>query len=1452
MRATFSAWIAAVWLGALCHGTAPAQAQQPNDRAETSAAPADPLAPSTDARRDWGDAPPSFPTTQASNGARHIIKSNILLGEHIDAEPDGQPSANARGDDTNPPGAVKDEDGIVFATPLLPGQTATIVVTVTLTNVQSAFLNGWIDFSRNGNWGQSGERILTNRPVVKGLNTLSFAVPAAARAGPTVARFRLSSGPLNAPVGEAPDGEVEDYGIEITGPEAPQTAGIDFGDAPSTYPVTLARNGAAHRIEPGFFLGQRVDAETDGQPSAAATGDDTNPTGGLDDEDGVSAVGSFIPGRSLTAQVTASLPGKLDAWVDWDVNGTWETSEQIFASVNLVAGLNSLNFTVPAQARVGPTFARFRFSQSGGLTPTLPAEAVVNGTLNPDLIPVGEVEDYPVLVQEAENAGLIDFGDAPNTAPDSFPTLRAEDGARHITLALVENQPFVMLGTKVDLEADGQPSIGASGDDANDTHLPAPADEDDEDGITFTTPLRPGQQADVRVVVSSSAIEFRWLNAWIDFDGDGTWNQANEKIFSARQVQNGINNLTFTVPADAQAGTAYARFRITGGNSALPALSNIGFVGLMPIGEVEDEKVEIQPGESGTADFGDAPNDVAHSYPVTLANNGARHQNPTGVYLGARVDREADGVPSSNALGDDNNLPQDDEDGVRFPSQLVPGQTARLDVTVTLTGFQLAFLHGWVDFNGDGTWTQANEHVFKALRVNAGLNPLQIDVPADAAPGLTFARFRITGGSALPGTEIPFTGSVADGEVEDYAVGIRRPPAGGPCEGDHTGTDFWLTFPGNYAPDPANSLSARLRIVGTNGVTGSVEIPGLRFTQSFTIGASGFAAVLLPDDAELGNANDVVENKGIHVTASGNVSVYGLNQVDYTSDGFLGYPTATLGRDYLVQTYGNVHRGIPELNGTQFALVACESNTVVTITTTASTAQRAAHVPYTLTLQPGQTYQLRCTDDAPADLSGTAISATKPIAVFGSHRAANIQSEDVFFADYLVEQILPSSRGGLEFITAPLFSRRGDTFRFFATENDTEITIGTAAPVLRNRGEFVERVLTAATRVTATKPILAQQYANSSDYDGAADADPFMLTLAHTGQFLDEYTIVTAGSEFSSHYANVIIPTSAKGTLLLDGAASGATFLDVSGSSYSCAQIELTPGSHTFSAGASFGVAVYGWNEYESYGWLGGASFGDTTPPTVTCPSEQLTITATGLDNIPCITRVPDYRNRVQVTDNCQLLPDSVITQTPAPNSIIRPGLYTLTFEARDAHGNLGICQTPLQVLATTAPFRINCPDDINVPCDSPQGARVFFSVTAGEDCGDDVPVLCTPPSGSLFPVGTTRVVCAASHPTTGQRLTCEFLVQVECGITPEPARPVIRINRVGAEGSIDIDLEGDGALERTDNLGGPWREVPIEPPPAVGLQVLTDDQAELDSRPKRRHRLRPIGERGFFRIRRR
>ena len=163
---------------------------------------------------------------------------------------------------------------------------------------------------------------------------------------------------------------------------------LDFSDAPDpTYRTLLASNGARHYIVPGFNLGAIVDAETNGLPNANATGDDAN---NLADEDGVTFQNPLLVGTQAWVNVVLTSlagTGQLDTWVDFDQSGTWDAGEKVFNNLTLVSGLNALSLSIPTNAAVGPTFARFRLSSAGGL---LPSGAAADG----------EVEDYQVVLRQ--------------------------------------------------------------------------------------------------------------------------------------------------------------------------------------------------------------------------------------------------------------------------------------------------------------------------------------------------------------------------------------------------------------------------------------------------------------------------------------------------------------------------------------------------------------------------------------------------------------------------------------------------------------------------------------------------------------------------------------------------------------------------------------------------------------------------------------------------------------------------------------------------------------------------------------------------------------------------------------------------------------------------------------------------------------------------------------------
>lgn len=186
---------------------------------------------------DYGDAPdPTYPTLFASNGARHG-QAGFWLGNMIDYEPNGLPNATATGDDTT---NLADEDGVVFNTPLSPGQNARITVTLGGAPIVGAFLTAWIDWGADGSWATPGDLLFPVFPLIPGPNTINFLVPPNATPGAwTFARFRLHTNPGGvAETGFIPYGEVEDYRVRIGNvskwtqqPHPPQQG----FDAPSDY-----------------------------------------------------------------------------------------------------------------------------------------------------------------------------------------------------------------------------------------------------------------------------------------------------------------------------------------------------------------------------------------------------------------------------------------------------------------------------------------------------------------------------------------------------------------------------------------------------------------------------------------------------------------------------------------------------------------------------------------------------------------------------------------------------------------------------------------------------------------------------------------------------------------------------------------------------------------------------------------------------------------------------------------------------------------------------------------------------------------------------------------------------------------------------------------------------------------------------------------------------------------
>jgi len=175
-----------------------------------------------------------------------------------------------------------------------------------------------------------------------------------------------------------------------------------------------------------------------------------------------------------------------------------------------------------------------------------------------------DVTTNDAMAERRFNVVEVDYGDAPDP---TYPTLLANNGASHLATG-------IMLGSARDGELDAQPTADADGDDGD--------GEDDEDGVVFNGLPVPGTAASVDVTVSANG----FLNAWVDFNQDGDWLDAEEQIFTDQAVAGGVNTLSFNIPATASTATApHARFRVDSAGGLTPT-------GRAADGEVEDHLVQ--------------------------------------------------------------------------------------------------------------------------------------------------------------------------------------------------------------------------------------------------------------------------------------------------------------------------------------------------------------------------------------------------------------------------------------------------------------------------------------------------------------------------------------------------------------------------------------------------------------------------------------------------------------------------------------------------------------------------------------------------------------------------------------------------------------------------------------------------------------------------------------------
>ncbi len=436
----------------------------------------------------------------------------------------------------------------------------------------------------------------------------------------------------------------------------------------------------------------------------------------------------------------------------------------------------------------------------------------------------------------------------------------------------------------------------------------------------------------------------------------------------------------------------------------------------------------------------------------------------------------------------------------------------------------------------------------------------------------------------------------------------------------YLGTEFWAVTSANSRLK-SGVFDFAVAIGNPNSTTVTVTVSGGALTTPlmFTVPANNTVTRILPwvqslaqitGDAALNvpARSALATNGAYRISTTAPVSAYEFNPLEfrvgidysYTNDASLLLPTTALTGSYIALTHNAFYT-----DGSFVAIVGTDPfPTTVTVTLSsaitagAGVSAAAAGATTTYTLNRGDVVELVSTSSGAIscgtqDLTGTIISANHQVAVFAGVDCTFISPGGctIGACDHLEEQMFPVETWGRDVVVSQV-QDRGVSESYFAriisAQNSNTLTFVPAvrAPVVLNRGQFVEFQTTADFEVTGTQPFMVGQYMVGQGVTPGV-GDPAFVLEVPTAQYRHDYNFVVPAT-YTSNFINV---TGARGaSILLDGIALAGTGTPIAGTTWNVWRQAVAAGSHTIATAgtAGFGLKVLGVAAYTSYMYPGG------------------------------------------------------------------------------------------------------------------------------------------------------------------------------------------------------------------------------------------------------------------------
>ena len=471
------------------------------------------------------------------------------------------------------------------------------------------------------------------------------------------------------------------------------------------------------------------------------------------------------------------------------------------------------------------------------------------------------------------------------------------------------------------------------------------------------------------------------------------------------------------------------------------------------------------------------------------------------------------------------------------------------------------------------------------------------------------------------------------------------------------GKDFWVAYGYhqvmNAGGGGGNGQNMVLYFAADVASVVTVSIPGLAYTQTYNVAANTiFTTPIIPKgpgiDARL-NTNGLFD-KGIHITSDFPIVAYAHIYNSSVSGATVLLPTNTLGKEYNSINYTN-NSNVGNSNCWFYVIATEPGTTDVEITPSAAAIGHLAGVPFTVTLQQGQVYNVMgtVTGNSGTDLTGSIVKSVsagnvcKRIAVFsGSGRIyINCGAGGTSSDNYMV-QSFPRAAWGKKYLTAPTGSTMSrNIFRVCVSDPLAQVKVNGVLTILPLINNFYYEIpaTNAPQLIESNLPITVAQYITTQGTCGnGSPGDPEVIYLSSVEQnissvLFNSNLLVNPSPPGlpHQHWVNAIIPNggTALSSFRIDGNAPIATFnVHPQDPAYSYIQIpNLALGQHTLFSDSGFNAIAYGFASTESYGYNAGTNVRDL--------SKELELETTyGIETSPSVCTNAPFKFKFYIPDS--------------------------------------------------------------------------------------------------------------------------------------------------------------------------------------------------------------------------